>query len=752
MPEKLTVPITGMHCASCAARIEKTLRALPRVRTAVVNFANGKAYVETDGDLRVPVADAVRRLGYEPLAPAVDGAPLDEAAGETRQRAERRAFLRRFLAAALFAAPLSYLGMGGHWNWPLPAWSHGTTALVQLLLVLPVLAAGWPFFRDGLRAVFRARSANMDTLVALGTGAAVAYSLATSIGIWRGDGGAHHLYYETAGMLLAFVLLGKYLEARARSRAGDALRGLLALAPATALVRRGEADVEVPVADLAVGDIVVVKPGQRIAVDGTVLEGTTAVDESMLTGESLPVDKVPGDAVTGGTLNRSGAILFRATRVGRDTALARIVRTVEEAQGSKAPVQRLADRVAAVFVPVVLLLAALAAGAWLAFGYPFTTALETLVAVLMIACPCALGLATPTAVMVATGVGARLGILYRDAAAIQRAAGIDLVVFDKTGTLTTGHPAVTDVVPAAGVDADTLLSTAAALERLSEHPIAAAVVAAAQAHGLATGTVDGFQALPGLGVRGTLPDGPALLGRPELLAESGIELDAAVLERLAAQGKSLLGVALAGRALGLIAVADAVRAETAPVVAGLRDAGYSLLLLTGDNPRTAAAVADAVGITDVRAGVLPEGKGAAVAELQAAGLRVAMVGDGVNDAPALARADVGIAMGGGADVAAETGDIVLLRDDLAAVPAALELSRRALRTIRQNLGWAFAYNMAMIPLAAGAFFPLFGWRLEPALAGAAMALSSVSVVANSLRLRRFRPKTLTRPTGRRTVD
>ena len=795
--------LTGMSCASCAAAIEKRLGRVPGVGTANVNFAASKAYVRFDS-ARTGHADlvgAVRKAGYDVREPeairraelavtgmgsshcaglveaalrAIEGvqevavnlgtsratvtydphrarvsrmiaavkaagyaaSPVEGRDGEADARdTEVRTFRLRLIAAWAFGLPLLYLAMGPMVGLPVPALSPGANALLQLALCTPILFAGSNSYVNGLRSLSHL-SPNMDSLVAIGTGTAYLYSVYQTF--WGGG----HLYYETAGMLIAFILLGKTLEAVAKGKTSAAIKQLMGLQPKTARVLRDGEEVEVPVDEVEVGDRVRVRPGEKIPVDGRITEGNSAVDESMLTGESLPVDKYPGDTVIGATVNKTGSFWFEATRVGSETALAQIVHLVEQAQGSKAPIQNLADRISAVFVPTVVGIAVLAFLAWMTpADAELPMALSAFVAVLIIACPCALGLATPTAVMVGTGMGAELGILIKGAEALQRTGDIQAVVFDKTGTLTRGEPELTDAVPLGSVSGGELLALAAAVEAGSEHPLGEAVVRAARDRGLDLPAAEGFQAEPGKGVAARVGDREVRVGTDRYLAESGIDPQALAdeKERLEGEGKTALCVALDGSPVGLLAVADTVKEHSAAAVAGLKQRGVQVVLLTGDNRRTAAAIGRQVGIERVLAEVLPADKAREVQALQAEGLIVAMVGDGINDAPALTQADVGIAIGSGTDVAIESADIVLVRDDLRDVVRAMALSRFTMRTIRQNLFWAFAYNSIGIPLAAGAFYPFTGWLLNPMFAGAAMALSSVSVVSNSLLMRRFRP-------------
>jgi P-type Cu+ transporter len=628
--------------------------------------------------------------------------------------------------------------------WSAPAWLGDPWLL--LALATPVqFWVGAPFHRGFLRDL-RYRSASMSTLVSIGTNAAYFGSLALTV--WpraalAGLGPAPvATYYDTASIVITLVVLGRWLEAKARGRTGEAIRRLASLSPRTARVLLDGLDADVPLEALIVGDLIRIRPGERVAVDGVVIEGASTVDESMLTGEGLPVEKRPGAAVFSGTVNRTGSFVFRATRVGGDTTLARIIRLVEGAQGSRAPIQRLADRVAAAFVPLVLAIAGAAFLAWWLVGPApaLLHAVTSAVAVLVVACPCAMGLATPTAIMVGTGRGAEHGVLIRSAEALERLHRVGTIVVDKTGTLTVGRPVVTDVAPAAGVSPEELLALAAATEQGSEHPLGDALVTRAKELGLGLPAVGEFRAISGQGVEARAGEGRVLLGSRRLLAAHGV--DTAALEpafsRLAREGKTTVWVALAGRAQGVIAVADLLKPEAAATVAALGRLGLTVIMLTGDARPTAAAVAREAGIDRVEAEVLPEDKAGTIKALQAEGRLVAMVGDGINDAPALAQADVGIAMGGGSDVAIEAADVTLMRGDLRGLVTAVELSRQTIRVVKQNLFWAFGYNLVLVPVAAGVLYPLWGILLSPILAGAAMALSSVSVVTNSLRLKRAR--------------
>jgi len=742
MAERQTLPVRGMHCAACVGKVERALSGVPGVESAAVNLATEQATVSFDAARTgVPaLQQAVAAAGYElGAAPIVRGGEAEDRERRARE-AEQRRLRRKVLVGAVLSAPLLVGGMPEIFPWA-PAWL--TSPWLQLVLATPVQLWVGAEFHAGFLNDLRHRSASMSTLVSLGTSAAYVFSVAVTLWphVFHATGAM--TYYETAAVVITLVALGRWLEARARGRTSEAIRRLASLAPRTARVLRDGAEHDVPTAEVLVGDLIRIRPGERIPVDGVVAEGRSTVDESMLTGESVPLDKAPGALVFAGTVNRTGSFVFRATRVGSETTLARIVTLVEEAQGSRAPIQRLADRVAAVFVPVVLVIAGLTFLGWWLLGPPPSAifALTNAVAVLVIACPCAMGLATPTAIMVATGRGAEHGVLFRSAEALETLHRVDTVVFDKTGTLTIGRPVVTDVVAVDGISPNDVLALAAAAEQGSEHPIGAAIVEHAKALGLALPPVAEFVTIPGQGVDAMAPDGRVLLGNRAMMDARGIEIDtlAPRAAALADSGKTVVHVAFAGRALGLVAVADVLKPEAPAVVTALREAGATVIMLTGDHHATARAIARPAGIERVLAEVPPEGKAAAMTALQTQGRRVAMVGDGINDAPALAQADVGIAMGSGTDVAIEAADVTLMRGDLHGVTAALDLSRSTIRIVKQNLAWAFGYNIVLIPVAAGLLYPVAGILLSPMLAGAAMAFSSVSVVTNSLRLKRWRP-------------
>jgi Cu+-exporting ATPase len=743
-----------MHCASCVARVEGALSRVAGVAGASVNLATARARVTHDGPVAFEaLAGAVHAAGFE--ARPAESAGDDEERRERRE--EQRALARRFAIAAALSLPVVVVGHIGLLGWRPAGFPLEAQNAVMLALATPVQWwAGWPFVR-GVWLGVRRGAADMNLLVGVGTLAAWSYSAAATVapGWFRAAGVTPHAYFDTTVVIVTLILLGRLLEARAKAGTSAAIRRLLDLRPRTArLVRDGEV-AEVPLDQVVPGDVLMVRPGERVPVDGAVLEGRSSVDVSMLTGESMPADVGPGARVSAATVNQSGSFRMRADRVGADTMLMQIVRLVQRAQGGKAPIARLADRIAAVFVPAVIAIAAVSVLLWAAFGPEpkVAGALLAGVAVLIIACPCALGLATPTALIVGTGRGAELGVLLRDAGALETAERIDTVVFDKTGTLTRGRPEVIAVAPAEGVDEAGVLRTAASVERHSEHPLAAAIVAAARARGLELFEPDDFSVVSGRGVVAVAAGRVVWVGSPALLAEQGVDLSPLEparreLERAAA---TVVCVAADGRPLGLVALRDVEKDGAREVVAALERRGLEVWMITGDNARTAAAIAGRVGIAPERviAEVRPDGKSERVGELQGRGRRVAMVGDGINDAPALARADLGLAMGTGTDIAMEASDLTLVRGDLDAVPLALGLARRTMQVIRQNLFWAFAYNTVGIPIAAGLLFvflrpggpvgPVLGWdgRLNPMVASLAMALSSVSVVTSSLRLRSY---------------
>ncbi len=753
--------ITGMTCSACSAHVEKAVNKLEGEKTASVNLLANSMVAEYDEGAVSPgdIIDAVVQSGY--------GASLPEKAGSKAQAAPREdavaqelAFMkRRMVWSFVFLVPLFYISMGHMMGAPLPAFLVGhenavAFGLTQLLLTLPIMYINDKYYKVGFKTLWN-RAPNMDSLIAVGSSAAVIYGVFAiyqmGYGLGHGDMdrvAKYHmdLYFESAGMILALITLGKFLETRSKGRTSEAISRLMDLAPKTATVIRDGVETEIPVEDVQVGDRVVVRPGQSIPVDGVILEGRSAVDESALTGESIPVDKSPGDKVAAASINKSGFFTFEASRVGEDTTLAQMIRLVEEASASKAPIAKLADKVSGVFVPVVMAIALISAAAWLVTGHTATQALTAGVAVLVISCPCALGLATPVAIMVGTGKGAENGILIKSAEALETLHTIDTVVLDKTGTLTQGRPVVTDILPvdAAQVKEDDLLWIAYCLEKPSEHPLAAAIVEEAERRDLRLVQVNGFEAIHGRGVRAELEGRVRFGGNRAMMEQSGVDLDewAAKADELAAQGKTPLYFAdeTDGKLLGVIAVADTPKPSSKDAVAAFKELGLEVVMLTGDNKRTAHAIGRELGVTSVLAEVLPQDKERKIASLQAEGKKVAMVGDGINDAPALARAEVGLAIGAGTDVAIESADIVLMKSDLLDVAAAVELSRATIRNIRQNLFWAFFYNSLGIPLAAGVFYAALNWQLNPMFAAAAMSLSSVTVVTNALRLRFFRSK------------
>ena len=743
---EIQLPIDGMSCASCVNRIERFLRKTPGVAEANVNLATEVATVRYLPEVAGydELARAIEAAGYDirHVPQPADGSRaslVDEADAEAAERAREQRSLGLTAAIALVIAAAA-MGLMYAPNLPLTmeqlAWVLiGPATFVQFW-------AGRRFYRAAWRSAIHF-STGMDTLVVVGTSAAWAYSVLVTFApeIFRSAGIEPQTYFDSSTAIVGLVLMGRWLEARAKSRTVGAIKELLGLQATSARIVRGGREIDVPLEEVRVGDLVRVRPGERLPVDGRVVEGQSDVDESMLTGEPVPVEKGPGDQVIGATMNGQGTMLFRATRVGRDTALAHIVELVRRAQGSKAPIQRLADRIGGIFVPVVLGIGALTFGLWFILGPDpkVTHALVAFITVVVISCPCAMGLATPTAIMVGTGKGAEAGILIRGGEALELVAGIGAVVFDKTGTLTRGKPTLGEITAAPGFTADEVLDIAASVERGSEHPLAAAILARADAAGLGRCAVEAFEAVSGRGVRGRVEGRDAVVGTAAFLEASGVDLAPLGAAAAEASTSAVTYLAVDGRAAGALPTVDAIKPESAGAVRELRDAGIEVWLVSGDSARVARSVAAAVGIPadHVLAEVLPAGKADAIAAIQARGLRVAMVGDGINDAPALARADVGIAIGTGADVAMEASDVTLVGGDPRAVSTAIRLSRQTRRVIRQNLIWAFGYNVVLIPVAMGALFPFFGITLNPALAAGAMAMSSVSVVSNSLRLRRF---------------
>ena len=770
--KKETYDITGMSCAACSARIEKGISGMEGMQQCSVNLLKNSmtvSYDEAELDSG-KIIHQVEDIGYGVSLHQTQGSKTTGASGRGKNGATDAAaaaakqMKQRLIVSLVFTIPLFYISMGHMAGWPLPAWllgarNHMIFAFTQFLLVLPVLIAGGHYFKNGLKNLWH-RSPNMDSLIALGSGAAFVYGIYAIYKIAWGfsiedmdmvETFGMNLYFESSAMILTLITLGKFMEARAKSKTSEAITKLMDLAPKTAKVLRNGQEEEISVDDVQNGDILVVRDGDTVPVDGKITEGFASVDESAITGESLPVDKQTGDSVTGGTINRTGYFQMEATAVGEHTTLSKIIQLVDDATSSKAPIAKLADRVSSVFVPVVITIALLAAILWLLAGQSFEFALSVAISVLVISCPCALGLATPTAIMVGTGRGAAKGILIKSAEALEITHSIDTVVLDKTGTVTQGKPIVTDVIAleadgkAAGENTQAyteLLQLAFSLEKMSSHPLAEAIVKKAEACSAAFQEVSDYEMIPGQGIAGTIDKARCLAGNRKLMETNRIDISVAagLQEKLADEGKTPLYFAQGGKFLGVIAAADVVKPTSREAIARLQEMGMDVIMLTGDNARTAEAIKKQVGIKTVIADVLPQDKEEKVRRLQEQGHKVAMVGDGINDAPALARADVGIAIGAGTDVAIESADIVLMKSDLMDAASAVSLSRAVMRNIKQNLFWAFFYNAIGIPVAAGVLYPAFHILLNPMIGAAAMSFSSVSVVSNALRLRFFTPK------------
>lgn len=749
---KVTIPVGGMTCAACARRVEKAIGKLEGIDETSVNFATEKATVTYDPQtVRLSaIRGAIEKAGYQALE--VDKA---DAADEDRARKQKeiKTLWTKFIVSAVFSLPLFYIAMAPMISFvrlPFPAGIEPMRypliyALLEMLLVIPVIAVGYRFYTVGFKALIQ-RSPNMDSLIAIGTSAAVLYSVYNTFQIAAGHFMAvDALYYESAGVIITLILLGKSLEAVSKGRTSEAIKKLMGLAPKTATVFMDGIEKEIPIDEVEIGDVIIVKPGEKIPVDGTVLSGHTSIDESMLTGESMPVDKKEGDPVYAASINTTGAFRFKAEKIGSETALAQIIKLVEDAQGSKAPIAQMADIVSGYFVPVVCAIALVSGIAWyFGTGGDLKFALTIFISVLVIACPCALGLATPTAIMVGTGKGAENGILIKGGEALETAHKITTIVFDKTGTITEGKPTVTDVLTAEGIKKDTLLQLTASAEKDSEHPLGQAIVLGAKEAGLELFATERFEALTGRGIEARIQGEDILAGNRKLMEERNISMAGMeeISDRLAEEGKTPMYVAMNGTLAGIVAVADVVKESSRAAIESLHKMGMEVAMITGDNSKTAAAIAKQVGIDRVLSEVLPKDKSSEVKKLQSEGKKVAMVGDGINDAPALAQADIGIAIGSGTDVAMESADIVLMRSDLMDVPTAIHLSRQTIRNIKQNLFWAFGYNVIGIPIAAGLLHLLFnGPLLNPIFAAAAMSLSSVSVLTNALRLKRFKPVT-----------
>ena len=747
---KKTLNIEGMTCSSCAQTVEKAVQNIQGVSVSNVNLVTEKLAVSYDpsvlnlGDITKTVAAA----GYEAHEEigSADQVDLDQ---EKKDKHISNLW-KRFIASAIFTVPLFYLSMGPMVGLPVPAIMDAsinplTNALIQLVLTFPVMIINIEYFKIGFKTLSKGHP-NMDSLVALGTSAAFLYSLYATYMVWTGDASfAHMLYYESAAVILTLITLGNYFEAVSKGKSSEAIKKLMGLAPKTARVMRDDKEQEISIDEVAVGDIIVVRPGEKLPVDGVIVSGSTAIDEAMLTGESIPVEKKVDDEVIGASINKTGSIQYRATKIGKDTALAQIVKLVEDAQGSKAPIAKLADRISGIFVPVVIGLALLAGLGWyFVGGESLTFSLTIAISVLVIACPCALGLATPIAIMVGTGKGAENGVLIKSAESLETTGKVDTIVFDKTGTITEGKPVVTDILTTNGIDKNELLKLAASAEVGSEHPLGEAIVRHAEEKDLNFYTTAAFNAIPGHGIEVTINDQHLFLGNKKLMTENAISLSnlASKSDQLAEQGKTPMYISIDHQLAGIIAVADTVKESSLAAIQKLHQMNIEVAMITGDNKRTAQAIAKQVGIDRVLSEVLPEDKANEVKKLQDEGLRVAMVGDGINDAPALAQADIGIAIGSGTDVAIESADIVLMRSDLMDVPTAVELSKATIKNIKENLFWAFAYNTLGIPVAMGLLYLLGGPLLNPMFAAAAMSLSSVSVVLNASRLKRFKPSKL----------
>lgn len=757
MKQKFSV--TGMTCSACSAHVDKAVRKLPGVSDVNVNLLGGSMTVDWQGDLtREEIIGAVVKAGYGASLPQAEtGGSAQARPAANAMEEDLKNMKLRLIWSLVFMIPLFYLSMGHMMGWPIPGFFHGlenamTYALTLFLLTLPPLVINQKYFRVGFKTLWH-RSPNMDSLIAVGSSAAVIYGIIALYFIGHGLGHGDmalvkrysmDLYFESAAMIVTLITVGKYLETRSKGKTSQAISRLMDLSPKTASVLRDGVEVEIPVEQVMAGELVLVRPGGAVPVDGVVVDGASSVDESALTGESIPVDKEKGDTVISASINKSGVLTLRATRVGQDTTLAQMIRLVDEAASSKAPIAKLADKVAGVFVPVVMAIAVVTAAIWLVSGHSAEQALTSGVAVLVISCPCALGLATPVAIMVGTGKGAEHGILIKSAEGLENLRSVTTVVLDKTGTVTEGKPRVTDIHPLGGASEEELLCAAASLEKPSEHPLGAAIVEEAARRNIPLCPVTNFEAVHGKGVRGELQGAHFLAGNAAMLKEAGVKFGESqeLAEQLAQQGKTPLFFVQDGKPAGIVAVADTVKPSSRDAIEGFQRLGLKVVLLTGDNARTAQAIGRELGLTDVIAEVLPTDKERHISALQEKGEKVAMVGDGINDAPALARSDVGLAIGAGTDVAIESADIVLMKSDLVDAVTAVELSRATIRNVKQNLFWAFFYNIICIPLAAGAFYPLFHLQLSPMLASAAMSLSSVCVVSNALRLRFFKPSTV----------
>jgi len=785
MNQKTILKISGMHCASCAAVIENALKKEAGIKSANVNFASEKLYLEFDNteiDI-IKVKNIVEKLGYGAAEETIESAFAEATADKEEMRdhhkeakaQEIQKLKKRFIFALIFSLPIIYMVMGGMLDLPMPKIFESYGSIIQFVLVTATIISCFNIWTSGFKNLLRL-APNMDSLIFIGTATAYFYSVVISVLTFFSGEVEAHLYYESAALILVFISLGKYLEAVTKGKTSEAIKKLIGLQPKEATILKirnpksqilnkfeieDYEEIKIPIEKVQVGDIVLVKPGEKIPADGVVIDGYSAVDEKAISGESIPVEKKKGDQVIGATINKTGVLKFKATRVGKDTMLAQIIKIVEEAMGSKAPIQLLADKVSFYFVPTVIVVAILAFIVWLILGQSFTFALTVFVAVLIIACPCALGLATPTAVMMGTGLAAQNGILIKSGHALEIAQDVNVVVFDKTGTLTKGEPVVTDVLPVTEFSisnfqfpnksqitnskskTNLILQVAASVERNSEHPLASAIVNKAKERNIVLSEVEGFQAIPGHGVSAYLDNKQILLGTRRLMKDKNIAIEQSnnlTIEKLADQGKTVMFLAVDNNLIGLIAVADTLKDYSKDAVEMLHRMGKKVAIITGDNKRVGQAIAEQVDIDRVLAEVLPQEKSAEIKKLQEEGNVVAMVGDGINDAPALAQADLGIALGSGTDVAMETGEIVLIKDDLRDVITAIDLSQYTLKKIKQNLFWAFCYNIVGIPVAAGVLYPFTGWLLNPAIAALAMAFSSVSVISNALLMKSYRQK------------
>ena len=743
------IPISGMTCASCAKAVERSVGKLDGVQTVDVNFATEKAsisYIPEKVKLS-EIKEAIKKAGYEPRD-AENKNAVDE--DKIRKEKEVKSLWIKFIVSAVFAVPLFYIAMGQMIKEPFgplplpqiinPDINPLNFGLIQLFLTIPIVIAGYKFYTIGTKAIL-SKSPNMDSLIAIGTGAALSYSLYSLYLTFNGDMMAiHNMYFESAGVIITLVLLGKFLESVAKGKTSEAIKKLMGLSPKTAIIIKDNKEIEIPIEEVEVGDVIVVKPGSKIPVDGIVVEGHTSVDESMLTGESIPVEKSVGSHVVGASINKNGTIKFKAEKVGSDTAISQIIKLVEDAQGYKAPIAKLADVISGYFVPIVFAIAVIVSIAWFISGKDIEFALSIFIAVLVIACPCALGLATPTAIMVGTGKGAENGILIKGGEALESTHKINTIVFDKTGTITEGKPVVTDIITDGDINKDELLKIAASAEKGSEHPLGEAIVKEGEKKNLGLYNIDKFVAIPGHGIEVEIESKGILLGNKKLMQDRKIALRKLeeISDKLAAEGKTPMYIAINNKIAGIIAVADIVKESSAKAIMKLHDMGIEVAMITGDNKKTADAIARQVGIDKVLAEVLPQDKSSEVKKLQSEGRFVAMVGDGINDAPALAQADIGMAIGSGTDVDMESADIVLMKSDLMDVPTAIKLSRSTMRNIKENLFWAFAYNVIGIPIAAGVLYLFGGPLLNPVIAALAMAFSSTSVLLNALRLKRFK--------------